>query len=241
MPAVLYELDGPVATISLNRPEVLNAYNVGMRDALFGALTAARDDPTVRVVVLRGNGPAFCSGGDVREFGSAPSPVVARAVRFQRDVWGTLKALSKPTIAAVHGYAVGSGFEMAMLCDLCIAANDARFALPETGMAMIPGVAGTQTATRLLGVGRALDLVLTGRTLGADEARAMGLIMRVVSRDQLESEALALARRLAAIESGLFTDTKRAVTDGLDLPLPAALNLEARLSRRWRSRNHATN
>ena len=146
---------------------MLNAYNVAMRDALFEALQAVRDDPDVRAMVLRGNGPAFSTGGDVAEFGSAPSPVTARDVRWRRDVWGLLHTLSKPTIAAVHGYAVGGGFEMALLCDLCIAAEDARFCYPETGLAMIPGVAGTQTTPRLLGIGRALDLVLTGRWLSA--------------------------------------------------------------------------
>jgi enoyl-CoA hydratase len=230
MPAVLYDSDGPVAMITLNRPTALNAYNLEMRDALFGALEAARDDPEVRAVLLRGNGPAFCSGGDLREFGSAPSPVVARAVRFQRDVWGTLKGLLKPTVAAVHGYAVGGGFEIAMLSDLCIAADTARFALPETGLGMIPGVAGTQTAARLLGLGRALDLVLTGRMLSAPEALALGLVMRVVPQDSLRSEALSLAHQLAAIGSRLLAHTKRAVNEGLDLPLAEAINLEARLS-----------
>ena len=235
MPAVVYEVDEPVATISLNRPDVLNAYNVEMRDALFETLTAVRDDRAIRAVVLRGNGRAFCTGGDVREFGTAPSPVVARAVRFQRDVWGTLKALPKITIAAIHGHAVGSGFEMAMLCDLCIAADDARLALPETGMAMIPGVAGTQTAARLIGLGRALDLVLTGRSLSASEALALGFVMRVVRPDALRSEAAALAQCLAAIDADLLARTKRAVGDGLDLPLAEALALERRLNEGHRS------
>ena len=239
MPAVLYETDGPVAVVSLNRPEVLNAYNIEMRDGLFAALTAVRDDPDVRALVLRGNGPAFCTGGDVREFGAAPSPVIARAVRFQRDVWGTLKDLPKPSIAAVHGYAVGGGFEMAMLCDVCIAADDARFALPETGMAMIPGVAGTQTAARLFGLGRALDLVLTGRQLTAAEAHALGLATRLVPRNDLHREAVDLAHRLAAIDSRLLADAKRAVNEGLDLPLSDGLNFEARLSRRWRAPTRA--
>ena len=230
MPAVLYETDGPIAILSLNRPAVLNAYNVEMRDGLFYALEAVRDDPQVRAVVLRGNGPAFCAGGDVREFGTAPSPVIARAVRFQRDVWATLKGLSKPTIAAVQGYAVGGGFEMALLCDFCIAAANARFALPETGMAMIPGVAGTQTATRLFGLGRALDLVLTGRTLSAAEAFALGLVTRVVKLTALRAEARALAHRLGTIEPDLLARTKRAVNDGLDLPLADALALESRLA-----------
>lgn len=228
-PAVLYDKDGPVGIVSLNRPEVLNAYNVAMRDALFETLQAVRDDPDVGAIVLRGNGPAFSTGGDVTEFGSAPSPVSARDVRWRRDVWGLLHTLSKPTIAAVHGYAVGGGFEMALLCDLCIAAEGVRFCYPETGLAMIPGVAGTQTTPRLLGVGRALDLVLTGRWLSATEALQLGIVARVVPQARLRAAAVDLARRLCELPPALVARTKRAVTEGLNLPLADALALERRI------------
>jgi len=229
-PAVLYEKDGPVAIVSLNRPEVLNAYNVAMRDALFEALQAVRDDGDVRTMVLRGNGPAFSTGGDVSEFGSAPSPITAREVRWHRDVWGLLHALPKPTIAAVHGFTVGGGFEMALLCDLCIAAADARFGYPETGLAMIPGVAGTQTTPRAVGVSRALELVLTGRWLTATEAFNMGLVVRVVTPEQLRNAAIDLARRLCELPPTLAARVKRAVDEGLDLPLAEGLALEGRLA-----------
>ena len=228
-PAVLYEKDGPVGIVSLNRPEALNAYNVAMRDALFEALQAVRDDPDVRAMVLRGNGPAFSTGGDVVEFGSAPSPVTARDVRWRRDVWGLLHTLPKPSIAAVHGYAVGGGFEMALLCDLCVAAEDARFCYPETGLAMIPGVAGTQTTPRLLGVGRALDLLLTGRWLSAAEALQLGIVARVVRRARLQAATVDLARRLCELPPALVTGAKRAVTEGLNLPLADGLALERRM------------
>ena len=227
---VLYEKEGPVAIVSLNRPHVLNAYNVAMRDALFETLAAVRDDPEVAVMVLRGNGRAFCTGGDVREFGTAPSPVVAREVRWRRDVWGLLRSLRPTTIAAVHGHVVGGGFEMALLCDLCIAADDARFAYPETGLGMIPGVAGTQTTARALGIGRALDLLLTGRSLGADAAHRLGLVLRVVPAAALRATALALARRLAEMPAALVTRAKRAVDEGLELPLADGLALERRLN-----------
>jgi enoyl-CoA hydratase/carnithine racemase len=227
--AVLYEKRGRVAIVSLNRPESLNAYDVAMRDALYEALLAVRDDPEVGAMVLRGNGPAFSTGGDVREFGTAPSPSRAREIRWARDVWGTLRALAVPTIAAVHGYAVGGGWEMAMLCDLCIASGDARFALPETGLGMIPGVAGTQTLPRALGLGRALDHVLTGRTLTAAEAADLGIVVRVVPRARLEAVALAEAERLAALDGALVRACKRAVWEGLDLPLGDGLGLENRL------------
>ncbi len=227
--AVLYDKDGAVGIVSLNRPEVLNAYNVAMRDALFEALQAVRDDSEVRAMVLRGNGPAFSTGGDVTEFGTAPSPVAARDVRWRRDVWGVLRTLPKPAIAAVHGYAVGGGFEMALLCDLCIAAGDARFCYPETGLAMIPGVAGTQTVPRALGVGRALDLVLTGRWLTAAEALRLGLVARVVAPVRLRTAAVDLARRLCEMPPALVARTKRAVNEGLDLSLAEGLALERRI------------
>ena len=228
-PAVLYDKDGAVAILSLNRPHVLNAYNVAMRDALFEALRAAADDPEVRAVVLRGNGPAFCTGGDVSEFGSAPSPTAARDVRWRRDVWGLLRTLPKPVIAAVHGYAVGGGFEMALLCDLCIAAEDARFAYPETGLAMIPGVAGTQTTPRSIGVGRAMDLILTGRWLTARDALRLGIVARVVALETLGAAAVDVARRLCELPPALVRDAKRAVNDGLDVSLADGLALEKRL------------
>ena len=229
-PAVLYEKNGPLASVTLNRPEVLNAYNVAMRDALFEALLAVRDDPDVRAMILRGNGPAFCTGGDVSEFGSAPSPVVARAVRWQRDVWGLLWSLPKPTIAAVHGYVVGGGFEMALLCDLVIATDDARFSYPETGLAMIPGVAGTQTTPRAVGIGRALDLILTGRWLNAEEALRIGSVSRVVPHSTLDAVLVDVGRRLCELPAALVTRVKRAVHDGLDLSLADGLALERRLA-----------
>jgi len=229
---ILFERDGEIARITLNRPHVLNAYDMEMRDDLHAVLSAVRDDASLRVLVLAGNGRAFCSGGDVREFGSAPSPVVARDVRWRRDVWGLLRSLRQPTIAAVHGHAAGSGLEMALLCDFRVAARDAVFSLPETGLGMIPGVVGTQTAPRAIGVGRALDLVLGGRTIDAREAARVGLVGSVVARSRLTDESLRLARRLAKIDEELSVQVKTLVHRGLELPLAAALGWEKLLAGR---------
>ena len=215
-----YEKRGAIAIVTLDRPAKLNAYNVAMRDAL----------------VLRGRGRAFSTGGDVSEFGTAPSPLVARFVRWQRDVWGRLLDLRAATIAAVHGYAVGGGMEMALCCDFCLAADGARFALPETGLGMIPGVGGTQTLPRRAGVARALDLVLTGRGLDAEEARAAGIVLRVVPRARLDTAALALARRLARLEPALVAGVRRAVRAAHDLALADGLDLERRLAAATRRR-----
>jgi enoyl-CoA hydratase/carnithine racemase len=229
-PAVLYEKRGPVAVVSLNRPRVHNAYNVAMRDALFEALGAVRDDPDVGALLLRGNGPSFCSGGDVSEFGTAPSIVAGRDARWQRDVWGLMRGLPQPVVVAAHGHVAGGGFEMALLADLCVAANDACFWYPETALGMVPGVAGTQTTPRLVGVGRALDLLLLGRRLPAREACRLGLVNRVVHGTRLQLVALTVARRLCRVPRTVAASLKRAVNQGLDLPLDEGLALEARLA-----------
>ena len=229
MSAVIYQKEDSLAIVSLNRPTVFNAYNVEMRDGLYEALQAVGDDPEVRVMILRGEGPAFSTGGDVSEFGSAPSPVGARAIRWRRDVWGTLLSLPQPTIAAVHGFTVGGGMEMALLCDVCIAAHDAVFFLPETGLGMIPGVAGTQTAPRAIGLGRALDMVLTGKRVNADQALQIGLANQVVPRESLLAAAKTLANSLAQHDPQLVALAKRAVRQGMDQPLAEGLRLERRL------------
>lgn len=210
----------------MHRPEVLNAYNMQMRDDLYEVFTAVRDDPTLRVLVLRGAGRAFCSGGDLREFGTAPSPVVAREVRWRRDVWGLLRNLPRLTVAAIHGHAAGSGLEMALLCDFRIAAADAVFSLPETGLGLIPGVAGTQTAPRVLGEGRALALILAGERIDARRALRLGLVSAVVPAQRLVAAARRLARRLAAIDPQLAAATKELVGRSWDLPLEAGLARE---------------
>lgn len=227
--AVLYEKEGPLALVSLNRPRMLNAYNVEMRDDLYEILLAVRDDPEIRVMILRGEGPAFSTGGDVSEFGSAPSPTSAREIRWRRNVWGTLVRLSQPTIAAVHGYTVGGGMEMALLCDLCVAADDTTFFLPETGLGMIPGVVGTQTAPRAIRLGRALDMVLTGKRVTAQEAARIGLANKVVPRETLLTEAKALAYTLAEHDPRILALAKRAIRMGGDLSLAEGLELERRL------------
>jgi enoyl-CoA hydratase len=230
--AARYEKRGAIAWVTLNRPAQLNAYNVAMRDAMFQILSAIHDDPEVRAMVLCGAGVAFSTGGDLREFGTAPSPIAARWIRFRRDVWGRLKALPIPTIAAVHGFTVGGGLEMALLCDLAIAATDTRICLPETGVGMIPGVAGTQTASRRLGLGRGLDLNLTGRWIDAQDALLIGLVAEVVKPHQLEPRALQIAREMSRIPRETAAIAKLAVWGGIDLPLGEGIDLERRLARR---------
>jgi enoyl-CoA hydratase len=221
---------GGIAVVTLDRPECLNAYDVQMRDDLFAVLGAVDDDPGVRVLVLRGRGRAFSAGGDLREFGTAPSAVVARAVRFRRDVWGRLQTLRAATVAAVHGLAIGGGLEMALLCDVVIAAADARFALPECGLGMIPGVAGTQTLGRRIGMARALAMVLTGQVLDAASARRAGLVTRVVPRRGLTRAARAVARQMARLDPAVVTAIRRTLASAHGGTLAEAIALERRLA-----------
>lgn len=232
--AVLLEKRGVVAWVTLNRPDQLNAYNMAMRDDLFEVLSAIHDDSEVRAMVLTGAGKAFSTGGDLSEFGSAPSPTIARWVRFRRDVWGRMRALPIPTLAALHGFTVGGGFEMALLCDLAIAADDTRISLPETGVGMIPGVAGTQTAPRRLGFGRAMDLCITGRWIDAREALLVGLVAEVVPALDLARRALELALALARLPREQAALLKLAVWGGIELPIRDAIALERRLAARYK-------
>ena len=195
---IIYENIEGVAHLSLNRPQQLNAYSVAMRDDFAAALAAAEEDPDVRVLLITGQGRAFCAGADLTEFGTAPSQVVARQVRWQRDVWGQLIHLSKPIVVAVHGYCIGSGLEIALLADVRIASVDTVFAMPEVRLGMIPAAGGSQTLPRNCGPSVALDLLLTGRRFDSAEALRYGLIGRIVQGDQLQSAAWTIANELAA-------------------------------------------
>ncbi|MDP6178304.1 MAG: enoyl-CoA hydratase/isomerase family protein, partial [Desulfatiglandales bacterium] len=155
-----YEKRDGIAYVTLNRPQALNVYNVRMRDDLYEVLGAIRDDSEVRVAIFQGAGEkAFCAGADLSEFLTAPSPVIARQVRFDRDVWGLFLSIRQPLIAALHGYVLGSGIEIALCCDIRIASDDASFGLPEVGLGIIPAAGGTQTLPRSIGRSRALDML----------------------------------------------------------------------------------
>ena len=228
---VLLSKNGPVAEILLNRPRVVNAYNVQMRDELFQALEAVRDDPEVRVAVLRGAGDrGFCAGADLTEFGTAPSQVVSREVRWERDVWGLFLGITKPLVAAVHGHVIGSGIEMACMCDIRIASDDAVFSMPETSLGMLPAAGGSQTLPRIVGPGVAMDILLSGRTVPAQEARRMGLVHTVVPTERLLEEARGVARDLASRSPAVVSAVKTAVRWGMDLSLAEGLDLERRLT-----------
>lgn len=226
---LLYNKRNAIAHIVLNRPEVLNAYNIQMRDDLWEALLAVRDDPEVGALVLSGAGErAFCAGADLTEFGTAPSRVIAREVRWQRDVWGLFLSIGKPLIAALHGYVLGSGLEMALCCDIRIASEDAQFGLPETSLGMIPAASGTQTLPRVIKQGKALEMLLTSARIDAREAYRIGLVNRVVPRAGLMEEAEKTAKRILSHHLGLVGLAKVALYQGLDTSLAKSLAMERR-------------
>ncbi|MEE8421825.1 MAG: enoyl-CoA hydratase/isomerase family protein [Dehalococcoidia bacterium] len=230
-PLVLVDREDDVVWLTLNRPERLNAVHLQMRDELWTMLTMLRDDPTVRAAVLTGAGDrAFSAGADITEFGSAPSYLDARDARLSRDLWGLMSRLPMPLIAAIHGFAFGAGLEMSLYCDLRIASDDAQFALPEVSLGYIPSAGGTQTVSRHINLGDALRLATTGDPIDAAEAYELGLVHAIVPRERLREEAGALARRLAERDPMAQRLTKRAVVEGLDLPLDAGLALERRLA-----------
>ncbi len=228
---VLEKQDG-VAWVTLDRPSVHNAMNLAMRDELWSVIEAVDLDPDIQVAVFRGAGQsAFSSGADLKEFGTAPSFIDARRARQERDLWGRLASLSKPLIAAVQGYALGAGCELALFCDFRIASEDAQFGLPEVTLGYVPSAGGTQMLPRLLGPGRALDMIFSGEAVSAQRALDYGLVHQVVPRHNLYPAAESLAFRLAATPQKALNLAKKAVIGGLDLTLDQGLRLETRLRR----------
>ncbi|MDP9238468.1 MAG: enoyl-CoA hydratase/isomerase family protein [Chloroflexota bacterium] len=235
-PVLLFEKTGEgIAWLTLNRPHALNAMNMAMRDQLWTALLAVRDDPDIRVAVFRGAGErAFSAGADITEFGTAPSYVEARGARHDRDVWGLMLGIYKPMLAAIHGYAFGAGCELSLLCDIRIAADDAVFSLPEVTLGYIPSAGGTQTLPRAIPPGIAREMVLSGEPIDAARALAIGLVNRVVPRASLEAETLAVATKLADLPPAAVRAAKEAMLRGADLPLPRSLEVEAAIAERLR-------
>src|SRR5512136_277817 len=228
---IIYEKKDDIAYVTLNRPQALNVYNIQMRDDLYEVLSAIKDDSEVSVAIFKGAGEkAFCAGADLSEFLTAPSPIVARQVRFERDVWGLFLSIPQPLIAALHGYVLGSGIEIALCCDIRIASEDARFGLPEVGLGIIPAAGGTQTLPRVIGRGRALEMLLTNRWLSGEEAFQYGLVNRLVPKGELLETVEGIAKKIASYDPMAVRNAKQAIVRGLDLPLTEGLELEKRLA-----------
>jgi enoyl-CoA hydratase/carnithine racemase len=227
---VLIEVADGIAWITLNRPDAMNALNLAMRQALPAAIRAAEADESVRVLVLCGAGErAFCAGADVKEFVEVPSPATYRQARVPDSWISAFDAARKPVVASIHGFCLGGGLEIALACDIRIASEDAVFALPETGLGVITGVGGSQRLPRAIGVAQALDMILTGERIQASRAQAMGLITRLVPREELKQATAELAARLAARPPLAMAFAKEAVRAALDQPLRDGMRLEVDL------------
>lgn len=231
-----YEIRDGIAFLMLNRPKALNTYNIQMRDEMYEILCAVKDDQDVKVLIIKGNGEkAFCAGADLSEFLTAPPPVAARKIRFERDIWGLFLEMPQPIIAAVHGYVLGSGIEIALCCDIRIASDDAKFGLPEAGLGIIPAAGGTQTLPRAVGRALALEMLLTNRWITAPEAYNMRLVNQVVPRDKLFETAEEMAEKIASYNQLAVKFAKQAVMRGMDLSLSEGLYLEKGLASQLRA------
>ena len=220
---VRYAVDGGVATLTLHRPEARNALNRAMCDDIVAVTAAARGKAEVRLVLFRGTGPVFCAGADLKERkGMAPDEVRARRLAAYA-AYGAIESLPMPAIAIVHGAAVGSGCDIAACCDFVIATPEATFATPE---ALWGTVGATQRLPRIFGKQLAKDMMFTGRKLGAEEARAAGLVTRVVAVGELDAVIAGIAKTMVAAPQEALRQAKSCIDQGVELDPRGALALE---------------
>jgi enoyl-CoA hydratase len=226
-PLVLVERDEPIATVLLNRPKQLNALSDELMDELIARLEELDADSKIRCVVLGGNDRAFAAGADIAELARTSAVELYYARRVER--WDVIRNLWTPLVAAVSGYCLGGGCELALVCDLIVASETAQFGQPETGLGIIPGAGGTQRLTRAAGKAVAMDIVLSGRLLTAREALAFGLVARVVAREAWLEEAQRVARDIAAKGPVATRLAKEAVDRAYEGPLQLGVEYERRL------------
>lgn len=221
---IVVEQERHVAVVRLNRPQVLNALNAALLNELVAALEAFDADDGVRCVVLTGNERAFAAGADIKEMANASAIEMLQRHRFTQ--WARIAAFRKPLIAAVSGFCLGGGNELAMRCDLIVAAENARFGQPEINIGVMPGAAGTQLLTRALGKARAMEIVLTGRPITAREALAAGLVTKVVPTEVCLDEAKALAAEIATKPPLAVQLAKDAVLKAFETTLSQGIEYE---------------
>jgi enoyl-CoA hydratase len=224
---VLLERDGPVAVVLLNRPDALNALSDDLMTELVGRLTELDRDDAIRCIVLGGSERAFAAGADIAELAQSSAIDLYYQRRIER--WDAIRGLWTPLVAAVSGYCLGGGCELAMACDLIIASETAQFGQPETGVGVIPGAGGTQRLTRAVGKALAMDVVLSGRFLSADEALQAGLVARVVEKEAWLEEAKRVAAEIASKAPIATRLAKEGIDRAYEGPLQLGLEHERRL------------
>ncbi len=228
MPAeILTEQSGGVGIVRINRPDVLNALNIPTMTQLVDALERFDADPQVRCMLLAGSERAFAAGADINEMAGASAIEMYQRNQFAR--WERIKRISKPIVAAVSGYALGGGCELMMHCDIVIAAEGARLGQPEINIGVMPGAGGTQRLPRAIGKARAMDLVLTGRMITAEEAWRIGLVSRVVPAEQWFDEALRVCNELCSKAPLALRLAKESVAKAFEMPLSEGLEYERKL------------
>jgi enoyl-CoA hydratase len=225
-PNVLVERDGRVAVVRLNRPKQLNALSGEVMEALVAALRELDEDGEVRCIVLAGDERAFAAGADVKEL--AAGTAISLYENRRIDAWDAIRAVRTPIVAAVSGFCLGGGCELAMLCDLVVASESARFGQPEINLGVLPGAGGTQRLTRAVGKAVAMDMILTGRMLNAREALDFGLVARVVAREAWLAEAKRVAAEIAARGPIAVRLAKEAVDKAFEAPLAVGVEFERR-------------
>ena len=225
-PLVRVERGGGVAVVLLNRPRQLNALSGELMSALVAALTELDEDREIRAVVLGGNERAFAAGADITEL-AAGTPISLYENR-RIDAWDAIRAVRTPIVAAVSGFCLGGGCELAMLCDLIVAAESAQFGQPEINLGVLPGAGGTQRVTRAVGKAVAMDMILTGRMLSAREALSFGLVARVVAQEAWLVEAKRVAAEIAAKSPISVRLAKEAVDKAFEAPLSVGVEFERR-------------
>ena len=224
---LIVETKGKVGIIRLNRPQALNALNAKLNEELTAAVDAFEADDKIACVIVTGNEKAFAAGADIKEM-QAKSYMDAFKGDFAAS-WDRVARMRKPVIAAVAGFALGGGCELAMQCDMIIAADNARFGQPEIKLGVIPGMGGTQRMARAIGKAKTMDLVLTGRMMDAAEAERSGLVSRIVPADKLMDEAIAIGEKLASLSRPAVAAAKEAVNRAYETTLTEGLSAERNL------------
>jgi enoyl-CoA hydratase len=225
--SILYELKGHTALLTVSRPEALNALNLDTLKELEQTLTQAEADKDVYVLVITGAGKAFVAGADISQMKDFNAVEGKAFGELGNRVFSKLENMSKPVIAAVNGYALGGGCELAMACDIRIASEKAKFGQPETGLGITPGFGGTQRLPRIVGAAKAKELIFTAANIGAEEALRIGLVSRVVPAEELPAAALELAEKIAANAQIAVRQSKDAVNRGLQTDIQTGLAYEA--------------
>ena len=224
---IISEIRGAVGIITLNRPKVLNALNDQLIDELNQGLSAFQEDAAIGCVIITGSAKAFAAGADIREMKDKSFTDVYLG-NFLSG-WDRISEFRKPMIAAVSGYCLGGGCELALMCDFIIAADTAKFGLPEITLGVIPGSGGTQRMARSIGKAKAMEMILTGRLMEAAEAESCGLVSRIVAPDKLLDEAVETAAKIAAFSQPIAMMAKEAVNRAFETSLAEGLRFERRL------------